>query len=88
MSDIHANDLLDFLSKGEAWQAIRGMDAPGLAAELDAAGFRRPEPQDEPSDAQVIAAFNAFFGLDVDQVSEGTSTRMRAALRAAGVTHG
>lgn len=38
----------------------------------------------EPSDAQVLAAFNAFFDLEVDSVSEGTSTRMRAALRAAG----
>lgn len=45
------NDLLDFLSKGEAWQAIRGMDAPGLATELATAGFRRseiPEPSAEP----------------------------------------
>ncbi|MBT2485794.1 MULTISPECIES: hypothetical protein [unclassified Microbacterium] len=35
------NDLLEFLSKDEAWHAIRGMDAPGLATELEAAGFRR-----------------------------------------------
>ncbi|MDR6867661.1 hypothetical protein J2Y69_002265 [Microbacterium resistens] len=42
-----------------------------------------PKPQGESSDAQVLAAFNAFFGLEVDHVSEGTATRMRAALRAA-----
>ncbi|MFJ2506308.1 hypothetical protein [Microbacterium sp. NPDC087592] len=49
------NDLLDFLSKGEAWQAIRGMDAPGLATELDAAGFRRTEPQsDAAKDERVV----------------------------------
>lgn len=44
------NDLLDFLSKGEAWQAIRGMDAPGLATELDAAGFRRTAVQEPSAD--------------------------------------
>lgn len=41
---------MTFLSNGEAWQAIRGMDAPGLAAELDTAGFHRsevPEPSTE-----------------------------------------
>lgn len=57
MSEDRANkdDLLDFLSKGEAWQAIRGMDAPGLATELDAAGFRRTEPQsDAAKDERVV----------------------------------
>lgn len=47
--------------------------------------FRRTV-QGEPSDAQVLATFNAFFGTDLTKISEGSAERVRAALRAAAET--
>lgn len=49
------------------------------------------EPQGEPSDAQVLAALNAYYepdghpGRTLEDWSEGSVRAMRAALRAAGV---
>lgn len=72
---------------------------PGIASNAffrgwDAAvdgGFRRsevPEPQGEPSDAQVEAALDAYMaheGWETDEVGKAKMRgRMRAALRAAG----
>ena len=78
-----ADDLLD------AWN-IEDANAPSLAEDFRdrfVARFHpayRPEPQGEPSDAQVQAALIAYWGGEKNAHLMGSMDGMRAALRAAG----
>lgn len=76
----------------EALEARAVSDSPTHSLMREAAAMlRRPEPQGEPSDSQVLAAVQAYKGQNVDpfkrRIIGATNWEMecmRAALRAAG----